>query len=158
MLTSSCSSYRSCLSNQYTSITRSITLSPPSLSSTLKIFLAFRSSIRGTVSSNLICYSLFLIPPLLASIRCIIFITLILFINKVMPSYSYYIKKGLVYIIIISLSSYQPLSYTKYIKSNMRLFYNVYSISNTKYIYYPILFNCLVLCLSCCRVLDLICR
>ena len=33
-------------------------------------------------------------------------ITLIISINKVMPSYSYYIKKGLIYITIITPSSY----------------------------------------------------
>ena len=61
------------------------------------------------------------------------------------------------YIIIAALSGRQPLSYTKYIKANMRLFYNIYFISAAKYIYCLTLLNCLVLCLSCYRVLGLIC-
>ena len=83
-------------------------------------------------------------------------ITLILSISKVMPSCSYYIKKGLVYIIITAPSSRQPLSYTKCIKVNICLSYNIYSISNTKYIYYPTLFSHFIPYLSYYRVLNLI--
>ena len=93
-------------------------------------------------------------PPSIASIHCTALIAFIFSISKVMPSYSRYIKKGLVYIIIISPSSRQPLSYTKYIKANMRLSYNIRSISATKYIYHPILLNCLVPYLSYYRVLN----
>ena len=81
-------------------------------------------------------------------------ITLILSAGKVMPSCSYYIKKGLVYIAITAPSSRQPLSCAECTKANMRLSYNIYSISNTKYIYCPILLNCLVLYLSYYKVLD----
>ena len=105
ILTSSCSSYRSRLSNWHTSIIKSVTLSPPSLSLTLKILPAFRLFIRGAVSSCLIYCSLSLIPPLLASIYYAVLIALILSISKVIFFYSYYIKKGLVYIIIMALSS-----------------------------------------------------
>jgi hypothetical protein len=59
----------------------------------------------------------------------------ILLLSKIMPAYSYYIKKGLVYIIIITLFSHQLSFYFKYTKLNIRLSYNIYSISNTKYIY-----------------------
>ena len=47
---------------------------------------------------------MFLIPPIRSSTsgRYNKLITLIIFISEVMPSYSYYIKKGLVYIIIIA--------------------------------------------------------
>ena len=93
-------------------------------------------------------------PLSIASIYYTTLITLILFINKVMPPYSYYIKKGLVYIIIVALSSYQPSSYTKYTKVNIYLFYNIYSISDAKYIYYLTLFSRLVPYLSYYRVLD----
>ncbi len=157
VLTSSYSSCRSCLSNWHTSIIISITLSPPSLSLTLKILLASRLFIRGIVSSYLIYYHPSLMPPFIAFIYYTTLITLILSINKVILFYSYYIKKGLVYIIIISPSSYQPLSYTKYIKVNIHLFYNIYSISSTKYIYYFTLLSHLVPYLSYYRVLDLIC-
>ena len=157
MSTSSYSSLRSCLSNWHTSITSSITLSPSSLSSTLKISSLSRSSIRGIVSSNLIWCSLSLMPPLLASIYYTVLIALILSISKVIPSYSYCIKKGLVCVTIIALSGRQPLSYAECIKANICLSCNVCSISDAKYIYYFILLNCLVLYLSYYRVLDLIC-
>ena len=73
-----------------------------------------------------------------------------------MPFYSYCVKKGLVYIIIIAPSSHQPLSYTKYIKANIYSSYNICSISNAKYIHYLTLYSLLVPCLICYRVLDLI--
>ena len=95
-------------------------------------------------------------PPFIASIRRIILITLILLVSKVIPSYSYYIKKGLVYITITAPSGRQPSSYTKYIKANIYLSCNVYSISNAKYKRLIILYNLLVLYLIYYRVLDLI--
>ena len=95
-------------------------------------------------------------PPSIASLRRAILVTLILLINKVMPSCSCYIKKGLVYIMIAALSGRQPSSYTKYTKANMRSSYNVRSISSTKYIFCLTLFNRLVLYLNYYRVLDLI--
>ena len=100
------SSYKSYLNNRHIFTTKSITLFLSSLDLSLKIPPFFRSFIRGTVSSNSICCLLFLIPPSLASIYYTILITLILSISKVMPSCSYYIKKGLIYVIIIALSSY----------------------------------------------------
>ena len=75
-----------------------------------------------------------------------------------MPSCSYYTKKGLVYIIIVSPSSRQPLFYTKCIKANIYLSYNVYSISAAKCMCYPTLLSYLVPYLSYRRVLNLICR
>src|SRR6266700_4453360 len=108
------------------------------------------------MSFNLICCYPSLMPPSVASMHYTTLIALILSINKVMPSCSYYIKKGLVYITIAALFSHQHLSYAEYIKVNMHLSYNVHSISNTKYIYCPTLLNHLVPCLSCHRVLGLI--
>ena len=133
MLTSSRKSY---FSNWYTYITRPITLSPPFLALSLKILPISRLSTRGIVFFNPIYYYPFLIPLSLASMYYAVIITLILSISNIMPSCSYYIKKGLVYIMIIALFSHQPLSYTKCIKANIYLSYNIYSISNTKYIYY----------------------
>ena len=103
VLTSSC---KSCLSNWYTYITRTVTLSPPSLALSLKILPISRSSIRGAVSSGLICYHLSLMPPFIASIYYAVLIAFILSINKVIPFYFYCVKKGLVYIIITVLSSH----------------------------------------------------
>jgi len=106
VLTSSCSSRRSRFSNWYTSITRSVILFPPSLSLTLKILLTFRSFIRGVVSFYLICCFPSLMPPSVASVYYAVLVALILSISEVMPSYSYCVKKGLVCVVIVSLSSY----------------------------------------------------
>ena len=48
------------------------------------------------------------------------------------PTYSCYVKEGLVYIAILAPSSYQPSSYSKYIKLNVRLSYDVRVISNAE--------------------------
>jgi len=50
-----------------------------------------------------------------------------------MPSYSRCAKEGLVYIAIISPVNRQPSSYAKYTRANIRLSYDVYSVSNAKY-------------------------
>ena len=63
---------------------------------------------------------------------CFKLVAVILLLSKIMPIYSRYAEKGLVYIIIIALFSYQPSSYTKCIKLNMRFSYNIYLIFNTK--------------------------
>ena len=60
----------------------------------------------------------------------------ILSLSKVIPTYSCCSKKKLVYVAITSPSSYQPSSYTKCIKANIRSSYNVRSVSNTKYTRY----------------------
>ena len=60
-------------------------------------------------------------------------VAVILLLGKIMPTYSYYAEKGLVYIIIIAPLGHQPSSCTKYTKSNMYSFYNIRSVSNAKY-------------------------
>ena len=52
-----------------------------------------------------------------------------------MSPYSYYIKKGLVYIIIIDFFSRQPSSYTKCIKLNTCTLYNIRLVLLNKYIF-----------------------
>jgi hypothetical protein len=59
----------------------------------------------------------------------------ILLLSKIMPSYSCYTEKGLIYITIITLFSRQPSSCFKCTKLNMHLSCNIYSVSNTKCIY-----------------------
>jgi hypothetical protein len=59
----------------------------------------------------------------------------ILLNSEIMNPYSYYIKKGLVYIAFISPSRHQPFFYLEYTKANTQLFYNIYSIPLNKYIY-----------------------
>ena len=61
-------------------------------------------------------------------------IAVILLLGKIMPTYSRYIKKRLVYIIIIAPLGCQPSSYIKYTKSNIRLSYNIRLVFNAKYI------------------------
>src|SRR6266699_2974053 len=145
------SSYKSCLGNWYTYITRSVTLSPPSLALSLKILPIFRLFTKGIVSSYLIyCYPSLILPSI-ASICYTILIALILSINKVMLSCSCCIKKGLVCIAVIAPSGHQPLSYIKCIKVNICLFHNNCSVSAAKCIYYLTFFNYLIPYLSCHR-------
>ena len=82
MSTSSYSSCKSYLSNWHISVTSSITLSPPSLSLTLKILLASRLSTRGIVFFYLIYYYPSLMPPSIASIYYTTLVAFILSINK----------------------------------------------------------------------------
>ena len=60
-------------------------------------------------------------------------VTIILLLSKIMPTYSRYVLKGLMYIIIIAPLSCQPFFYIKCIKLNMRLSCNIKLIFNAKY-------------------------
>ena len=66
---------------------------------------------------------------------CTHVVAVILLLNKIMPTCSYCVLKGLVYITIIAPLGRQPSSYTKYTKLNMHLSCNVKLVSNAKYIY-----------------------
>ena len=68
-------------------------------------------------------------------------IAVILSLSEIMPTYSCYAEKKLVYIIIMAPLSCQPSSYIKYTKSNMRSSYNVRSVSNTKCIFLVYLYT-----------------
>ena len=61
-------------------------------------------------------------------------VAVILLLGKIILTCSCYILKGLVYMAIIALSSRQPSFYIKCTKSNIRLSYDIRSVSNTKYI------------------------
>ena len=78
-----------------------------------------------------------LIPPIrsLVSKRRAHVIAVIFLLSKIMPTYSYCVSKGLVYIIIIAPLGRQPFFYTKCIKLNIRLSYNVRLVSNAKYMF-----------------------
>ena len=54
--------------------------------------------------------------------------------SEIMNPCSYYIKKGLMCVIITDLSNCQPSSCSKCIKLNTRVLYNVPSVSLNKYI------------------------
>ena len=80
----------------------------------------------------------------MSSVRSLVFkrtayyfklVAVILLLGKIMPTYSYYVKKGLVYIIIMAFLGRQPSSYTKCTKLNMRLSYDIKLVFNTKYIF-----------------------
>ena len=79
--------------------------------------------------------------------------SLILSISKVMPSCSYCVKKGLLYIVITSPSSRQPSFYTKCITTNMHLSYNIYLVFNAKYKHFIIYLNYYIPYLIYLRVL-----
>ena len=64
-------------------------------------------------------------------------VTTILSFSEVMPSYSCYIEKKLIYIAITAPSGYQPFLYTKCTQVNIKSSYNVRSVSNTKYTFLP---------------------
>ena len=65
---------------------------------------------------------------------CFKLVAVILLLSKIMPTYSHYIEKGLVYIVIIAPLNRQPSFYTKCTKLNIRLSYNIRSVSNAKYL------------------------
>ena len=75
-------------------------------------------------------------PPIrsLASERHAYIVAVILLLGEIMPSYSYYKEKKLVYIVIIAPFSRQPFSYIKCIKSNIYSSCNVKLVSNAKYL------------------------
>ena len=52
-------------------------------------------------------------------------VAVILSLSKIMPTCSCYTKKGLVYIMIVALSSYQLFFYTECIKLNIYTLYNI---------------------------------
>ena len=66
---------------------------------------------------------------------CFKLVAVILSLGKIMPTYSCYAEKGLVYITIMALLGRQPSSYTKYTKLNMRLSCNIRLVFIVKYIF-----------------------
>ena len=74
-------------------------------------------------------------PPIKssASKRRTLLATSISLNREIISPYSYYAKKGLVYIIIISLASHQPSFYFKCTKANTHSSYNIYSVPFNKY-------------------------
>ena len=72
----------------------------------------------------------------LVSKRRTYIISIILLLSKIMPLYSCYIEKKLVYIIIAALFSRQPFSYVECTKLNIYLSCNIRLVSNTKYLYF----------------------
>ena len=63
-------------------------------------------------------------------------VVLILSLGVVIPIYSYCTEKKLVCVVIAAPFSYQPSSYSKYIKLNIYSSYNIRLVSNAKYIFF----------------------
>ena len=63
-------------------------------------------------------------------------VKIIVLLSEFISSCSYYAVKGLVYVIFINLSTYQPSSCFKCMKLNMRSLYDIRSVSNAKYIFF----------------------
>ena len=76
-----------------------------------------------------------LMPPIrLSAFKCCILLAISISLNKeIMSPYSYYIKKGLIYIIITDPFSRQSSFYTKCTKLNIYILYNVRLVSLNKY-------------------------
>jgi hypothetical protein len=63
----------------------------------------------------------------------VLLVTLILLNSEIINPYSYYLKKGLVYIALAAPFSCQPSFYLKYTKVNTQLLYNIYSVPLNEY-------------------------
>ena len=63
-------------------------------------------------------------------------VSVILLLDKIIPTCFCCAEKGLVCITIITLSSRQPFSYIKCIKLNIRLSCDIRLVSNAKYIFF----------------------
>ena len=83
-------------------------------------------------------------PPIRSSASkyCAYIVALILSLGVIMPIYSCYTEKKLVYIIIAAFFGRQPSSCSKYMKLNIYSFCNVKLVSNTKYAFFMRLANC----------------
>ena len=80
--------------------------------------------------------------PLIRSLASVYHILLAISISlnsKIISPYSYYIKRGLVCIIIIDLFSCQPSFYLKYTKANTRSLYNIHLVSINVYFLFILL-------------------
>ena len=75
-------------------------------------------------------------PPIrfLASARCAYIVLVILLLGEIMPIYSCYVEKKLVYITIIALFSRQPSFCIKCTKLNIYLSCNIKLVSDTEYL------------------------
>ena len=80
-------------------------------------------------------------PPVKSLVsKCLIYyfklVAVILFLSKIIPTCSQCTEKGLIYIIIIALFSYQSSFYIKCTKFNICSFYNIYLVLNIKCIFF----------------------
>ena len=118
----------SSLSNRNANNTRFITLVSSSLASSLKVQSTLNSVIRGVL-----LLVRFLVYKRLT--RYFKLVAVIFLFSKIIFTYSRYMEKELIYIIIITLFSCQLSSCTKYIRLNIYLFCDIRSVFNAKYIF-----------------------
>ena len=130
------------LSSCDTYLIRSVILTSPSLSSSLKTFIILKLSIKGAVLPSLfalICIK-WLIIPLQQSLpqahHHALVVVLILLQGIVIGPCSRCADKGLVYIAIAAPSSHQPSSYFKCTSLNIWSSYNVCLVLVVKYTSY----------------------
>ena len=72
----------------------------------------------------------------LSIFKCYTLLAISISLNgEIISPYSYYVKKGLVYIIIINPFSRQPSFYTKCTKLNTYMLYNMRLVSLNKYMF-----------------------
>ena len=69
-------------------------------------------------------------------IYCFKLVAVIFLLGEIIPTYSYYMEKGLVYIIIIALLGHQSSFYIKCTKLNIYLSCNVRLVFNAKCIFF----------------------
>ena len=125
----------SSLSNYNTDNTKSVILAFFFLVSSLKVQSILKFAIRGVLLSKLIWWPMSLIPFIRSfAFKCCALLAISISLNKeIMSPYSYYIKKGLVYITIADFFSYQSFFYTECTKLNTCVLYNMHLISLNKY-------------------------
>ena len=97
-----------------------------------------KSLIRGVLLPKLIWWLISLIPLIRSTVfkRYALLATSISLDGEIISPYSYYIKKELIYIIIIDFFSCQPSSYVKCTKLNTYILCDVRLISFNKYIFF----------------------
>jgi len=144
----STNSSSSALSSCDTYLIRSIILASSSLSLSLKTSVISKLLIKGAVLPSLFAFACakWLIIPLQQSLpqahcrACVVIVILLL--GEIIPTYSYYADKKLVYIAIAAPSSRQPSSCSECTFINMRSSYNIHSVSNIKCTFYIYLCPC----------------
>jgi len=161
----STNSSSSALSSCDTYLIRSVTLASSSSSSSLKISVISKLSIKGAVppsSFASVCAKWLIMPPqrsLPQAQRRARVVAVILSLGEVMPSCSRCVERGLVYVAIAAPSGRQPSFCSKCTSANMRSSYNVHLVSDVKCMYARLLslWSLLLPCSICLRVSCSIC-
>ena len=68
-------------------------------------------------------------------------VSTIILLGEIIPSYSYYVKRRLLYIVIAAPFSCQLFFYAKCTRANMRASYDICLVSNAEYMFFIYLVN-----------------